>query len=144
MLGLVPELAHATLTLVLLVERRGGKAFGAGVSTATMRKAEEEKALTFGDASGELGHAVAEAEDGLLRETPGSASDPDPEVLVAVHHDAVVRLDEEICDSAGDVGEETDGVAKEVGGSKDAVQLAEELLAAVGRGEDRVESGCSQ
>lgn len=61
---------------------------------------------TFSDTARDLGERIAEAKDGLLGETAGTAGDPDAEVLVAVHHDAVVRLDEKVGDAGGNVGEQ--------------------------------------
>lgn len=112
MLRPVPELAHATLALVLLVERRCRETWREErISTG---REEEKPAHTFADTARELRHAVAQAKDRLLRKTPSASSNADPKILVPVHHHAVVRLNEEVGDSARDVREEADGVAEEV------------------------------
>lgn len=133
MLGLVPKLSHASLTLIVLVERRSRETWIGSRQLQSLSDPLPRSRLTFPNTARELGHTVCQSKDGLLRETACAPGDPNPEVLVAVHHDAVVRLDEEVGHSAGHVGEQSDGVPEEVGRSEDTVELPEEFLTVVER-----------
>lgn len=66
---------------------------------------------TLADTARDLREGVAEPENGLLGQAARTTCDTDAEILVSVHHDAVVRLDEEVRDARGDVGEESGRVA---------------------------------
>lgn len=66
---------------------------------------------TFTDTSRDFGERIAETEDRLLGETACSARDADTEILVAVHHHTVVRLDEEVGHARGNIREQPGGIA---------------------------------
>lgn len=51
---------------------------------------------TFADTSRNLCERIAETKDRLLGETACASGDADTEILVAIHHHTVVRLDEEV------------------------------------------------
>lgn len=66
---------------------------------------------TFADTSRNFGKRIAETEDRLLGETACAARDADTEILVAVHHHTVVRLDEEVGHARGNIREQPGGIA---------------------------------
>ena len=65
---------------------------------------------TLSDTSGNLCKRITQTEYSLLCETTSTSCDSDSNSFISVEHDTVVRLDEEIGDSARNVREETDRV----------------------------------
>lgn len=71
----------------------------------------EKPLFTFPDTSRNLRERVAQAEHGLLGKTACTSSNADADAFIAVEHDTVVGLNEEVGNTARDVGEQTDGVS---------------------------------